>query len=304
MRPCPKARSAGWVARSRDGKAAIAAPEQKSARTTTLVERQRMNAKTVQTEKVAEVIRDGRIAYVTMNRPAKRNALSMSMMEQLVLAFRDIGRDDDIAVAILKAEGPVFSAGHDLAELQNRDIDFYRREFDLCTAVIETMQSIRQPVIAQVHAAATAAGCQLVASCDLAVAAENAWFATPGVKIGLFCTTPMVALTRAVGRKKAMEMLLTGEPIDAREALAAGLVNRVVPAEELAAVTKALAEKIIQSSEYVIALGKDAFYRQIDLPQAQAYDFAEETMSINAKAADAREGIAAFLEKRAPKWER
>lgn len=245
---------------------------------------------------------DGKLAYVTMNRPEKRNALSVEMMEGLVQCFRDAGRNEEVAVAILRANGPAFSAGHDLGELFDRDVDFYRREFDLCTAVMETMQSIRQPVIAQVHAVATAAGCQLVASCDLAVASEDAWFATPGVKVGLFCTTPMVALTRAVGRKKAMEMLLTGDPVSARDAMAAGLVNRVVPPGELAAATRDLALKIATASPYVIALGKDAFYRQIDLPQSQAYDFAEETMSINAKAGDAREGIAAFLEKRRPDW--
>jgi enoyl-CoA hydratase/carnithine racemase len=247
---------------------------------------------------------DGRIAYVTMDRPDKRNALSVAMMEALVGCFRDIGRNDEVAVAILRANGPAFCAGHDLAELLDRDIDFYRREFDLCTAVIETMQGIRQPIIAQVHAVATAAGCQLVASCDLAVASEEAWFATPGVKIGLFCTTPMVALSRSIGRKKALEMLLTGDPLPARDALAAGLVNRVVPADQLASTARALAEKIATASPYVIALGKDAFYRQIDMPQPQAYDFAEETMSINAKAADAREGIAAFLGKRSPEWGR
>jgi enoyl-CoA hydratase/carnithine racemase len=251
---------------------------------------------------VASVEFDGPVAYVTMDRPEKRNALSVEMMEALVRCFRDVGRHDDAHVAILRANGPAFCAGHDLGELLDRDIDFYRREFDLCTAVIETMQSIRQPVIAQVHAVATAAGCQLVASCDLAVASEDAWFATPGVKIGLFCTTPMVALTRAVGRKKALEMLFTGDPLSARDALTAGLVNHVVPAAELASTARALAEKIATASPYVIALGKDAFYRQIDMPQPQAYDFAEETMSINAKAADAREGISAFLEKRPPDW--
>jgi enoyl-CoA hydratase/carnithine racemase len=244
------------------------------------------------------------IAYVTMDRPEKRNALSVEMMEALVVHFREIGRRDDVAVAILRANGPAFCAGHDLAELLDRDIAFYRREFDLCTAVMETMQSIRQPVIAQVHAVATAAGCQLVASCDLAVAAEEAWFATPGVKIGLFCTTPMVALTRSVGRKKAFEMLLTGDPLTASDALAAGLVNHVVPVAQLAETAKALAMKIAAFSPYVIALGKDAFYRQIDMPQPQAYDFAEETMSINAKAADAHEGIAAFLDKRPADWNR
>jgi enoyl-CoA hydratase/carnithine racemase len=253
---------------------------------------------------IATVDIDGRMAYVTMRRPEKRNALSCDMMEQLVRHFRDIGRDDEVAVAVLAAEGPVFSSGHDLSELQNRDVDFYRREFDLCTALMETIQSIRQPVIAQVHAPATAAGCQLVASCDLAIAAEDAWFAMSGVKIGLFCTTPMVALTRAIGRKKAMEMLLTGEPVSAPDALRAGLLNYVVPAAKLAEAVRALAQQIMKASDYVIALGKDAFYRQIDLPQAQAYDFAEETMAINAKSPDAREGIAAFLEKRAPDWHR
>lgn len=252
---------------------------------------------------VARLDIDGAVAYVTMDRPEKRNALSVEMMEALVRCFREIGRSE-AAVAVLRANGPAFCAGHDLAELLDRDIEFYRREFDLCTSVIETMQSIRQPVIAQVHAVATAAGCQLVASCDLAVAAEDAWFATPGVKIGLFCTTPMVALTRAIGRKKALEMLYTGDPLSARDALAAGLINRVVPAAELAAATRALAEKIAAQSPYVIAIGKDAFYRQIDLPQPQAYDFAEETMSINAKAFDAHEGISAFLEKRKPDWDR
>lgn len=261
-------------------------------------------ATTANDQAVATFEVDGRIGYVTMNRPEKRNALSVDMMEALVRGFRDADRDENVDAVILRANGPAFSAGHDLAELLDRDIDFYRREFDLCTAVMETMQAIRKPVIAQVHAVATAAGCQLVASCDLAVAAEEAWFATPGVKIGLFCTTPMVALSRAVGRKKAMEMLLTGDPLPAREALAAGLVNRVVPAANLAAETRALAEKVSAASPYVIALGKDAFYRQIDMPQAQAYDFAEETMAINAKAAPAREGITAFLEKRPPDWKR
>jgi len=247
---------------------------------------------------------DGRIAYVTMNRPEKRNALSVEMMEALVTSFETIGRDAKVAVAILRANGPAFSAGHDLAELRDRDDDFYRSEFDLCTTVMETIQSIRQPVIAQVHAVATAAGCQLVASCDLAVASEDAWFATPGVRIGLFCTTPMVALTRAVGRKKAMEMLLTGDPVPARDALAAGLVNRVVPAAMLEAETRSLADKIASFSDAVIAMGKRAFYRQIDLPQHDAYAVAEETMCVNAAAPDAQEGIGAFLEKRSPQWKR
>lgn len=245
--------------------------------------------------------RDGQVAYVTMNRPERRNALSLEHMEELTACFREIGRGD-AAVAVLRAEGPAFCSGHDLTELVGRDAAFYRRVFDVCTELMETIQSIPQPVIAQVHAIATAAGCQLVATCDLAVASEHARFATPGVKIGLFCSTPMVALSRAVGRRKAMEMLLTGEPISAQEALQAGLVNQVVPAADLAGATRALAEKIASASPFVVGLGKQAFYRQIDLPQHQAYAYTREVMSLNAMAADAHEGICAFLEKRPPKW--
>jgi enoyl-CoA hydratase/carnithine racemase len=168
--------------------------------------------------------------------------------------------------------------------------------------LMETIQGIPQPVIAQVHGIATAAGCQLVASCDLAVAAEEARFATPGVRIGLFCSTPMVALSRAVGSRRAMEMLLTGEAISAQEALAAGLVNRVVPAAELGAATRSLAAKIAASSSYVVAIGKAAFYRQLQMPQPLAYDYAQDVMTMNAAALDAQEGMKAFLEKRQPKW--
>src|SRR5438445_93851 len=179
---------------------------------------------------------------------------------------------------------------------------FSRRLFEVCTQLMETIQSIPQPVIAQVHAMATAAGCQLVASCDLVVAAAEAKFATPGVKIGLFCSTPMVALSRAVGAKKAMEMLLTGEAISAADALAAGLVSRVVPAAELEATVRALAGRIASSSPFVVAIGKRAFYRQLQMPQPLAYDYAQDVMSLNAAAADAQEGMKAFLEKRPAKW--
>lgn len=246
--------------------------------------------------------RDGSTAVVTLNRPERRNALSLAMLGELTQCFRDIGADGELRVAILRANGPAFSAGHDLGEMIGRDGAFYRQLFEACTALMETIQGIPQPVIAQVHAIATAAGCQLVASCDLAVAAEEARFATPGVKIGLFCTTPMVALSRAVGARRAMEMLLTGEAISAQEAQAAGLVNRVVPAAELAAATKAMAAKIAASSSYVVALGKAAFYRQVQMPQPLAYDYAQDVMSLNAAAADAQEGMKAFLEKRQPKW--
>lgn len=242
------------------------------------------------------------IAYVTMNRPERRNALSLEHMSELIDVFKAIGRAGDAAVVILRGNGPVFSSGHDLGEMIGRTPAFYRHLFEVCTELMETIQAIPQPVIAQVHGLATAAGCQLVATCDLAVAAEEARFATPGVKIGLFCSTPMVAVSRAMGRKKAMEMLLTGEPMPAHEALAAGLVNKVVPAAALTDETKALAAKIAASSSFVVGIGKQAFYRQLDMPQPLAYDYTKEIMSLNATAADAQEGMGAFLEKRQPRW--
>src|SRR5207253_8802432 len=192
--------------------------------------------------------------------------------------------------------------GHDIGEMTGRDDAFYRQLFEVCTQLMETIQSIPQPVIASVHAMATAAGCQLVASCDLVVAAAEAKFATPGVKIGLFCSTPMVALSRAVGSRKAMEMLLTGEAISADDALAAGLVTRVVPAAELGPAGRAMAAKIASPSPYVVAGCTAAFYRQLQMPQPLAYDYAQDVMTMNAAAADAQEGMKAFLEKRAPKW--
>ncbi len=246
--------------------------------------------------------REGATAVVTLNRPERRNALSLRMLQELTACFRALGQDAEVRAVILRANGPAFSAGHDLSEMVGRDGGFYRELFEACTALMETIQAIPQPVIAQVHAVATAAGCQLVASCDLAVAAAEARFATPGVKIGLFCSTPMVALSRAVGARRAMEMLLTGEAISAADALAAGLVNRVVPLAELPAATRALAAKIASSSPYVVAVGKAAFYRQLQMPQPLAYDYAQDVMAANAAAADAQEGIQAFLEKRPAKW--
>jgi enoyl-CoA hydratase/carnithine racemase len=251
---------------------------------------------------LVEVETGERVATVTMNRPEKRNALSVEHMTELIAALRAIGEREDAAVVILQGNGPAFCAGHDLSELIDRTPAFYRHVFDVCTTLMETIQTIPQPVIAQVHGIATAAGCQLVATCDLAVAADTARFATPGVKIGLFCSTPMVAVSRAVGRKKAMEMLLTGEPISAQEALACGLVNRLAPPSALAAETRALAAKIVAASPFVVGLGKQAFYRQLDLPQPAAYAYAKEVMSLNALAADAQEGMCAFLEKRPPRW--
>src|SRR5216683_4623090 len=245
---------------------------------------------------------DAGLITITMNRPEKRNALSTEMMAELLAALSSIGKRTDARVVIIAGNGPAFSAGHDLSELASRDRDFYRYEFDLCAQLMLTIQAIPQPVIARVHAIATAAGCQLAATCDLVVAGERASFATPGVRIGLFCSTPMVALTRAVGRKHAMEMLLTGQPINARIAAEWGLVNRVVADAELIAETRKLAMQIVEASSMTVATGKQAFYAQIDLDTAGAYEYTKEVMSRNAIAADAQEGIGAFLEKRKPVW--
>ena len=252
----------------------------------------------------ASVIIDGSapVATLTLNRPAKRNALSLELMRELTSALHTLEATPGVRAIVLKANGMVFSSGHDLAEFPGRDLAFYRELFDACAILMETIQGLPQPVIAQVQGIATAAGCQLVASCDLAVAAETATFATPGIKIGLFCSTPMVALSRAVPCKLAMQMLLTGDPISAGQALAAGLVNIVAPIERLDAATADLAARIVRFSPYVTGLGKQAFYRQRDLPQHEAYEYTKEVMSRNADADAAREGIAAFLEKRAPIW--
>jgi enoyl-CoA hydratase/carnithine racemase len=196
----------------------------------------------------------------------------------------------------------VFSAGHDLGEMVGRDLEFYERLFDVCTVLMETIHRLPQPVIAKVHGVATAAGCQLVAACDLAVAAADARFATPGVKIGLFCSTPMVPLSRAIGRKRALEMLLTGEMISAETALEWGLVNRVVPAEALDDAVGELVEKITRSSPLTVGIGKEAFYAQVELDEHGAYDLTKTVMAKNALAGDAQEGICAFLEKREPTW--
>jgi enoyl-CoA hydratase/carnithine racemase len=246
---------------------------------------------------------DGEIARITMNRPEKRNALSMAHMQELTSCFKAVGESREASVVVLAGNGPAFCAGHDLSEMIGRDPDFYRHIFDVCCGLMETVQAIPQPVIAKVHGVATAAGCQLAATCDLVVAAEEARFATPGVKIGLFCSTPMVALSRAVGQKKAMEMLLTGDFISAQEALAEGLVNKVVPAAELESETRKLAEKITGASPLVVGVGKQAFYRQVEMPVEQAYAYTKEVMSFNASFADAQEGMCAFLEKRKPEWQ-
>jgi enoyl-CoA hydratase/carnithine racemase len=245
---------------------------------------------------------EGPAAVITLNRPERRNALSLQLMRELTNCLDEIGRDGAVRAVVLRAAGKVFCSGHDLAEMTGRDLNEYRCIFDACTDLMCKIQAIPQPVIACVQGLATAAGCQLVAACDLAVAAEEAAFATPGVKIGLFCTTPMVALTRAIGRKRALQMLLTGELVDARTAAEWGLVNQVVAASELAPATRQLAERIAAASSLVVALGKQAFYTQIDLDQPKAYAYAKEVMSMNALAADAQEGMSAFLGKRTPCW--
>jgi enoyl-CoA hydratase/carnithine racemase len=202
----------------------------------------------------------------------------------------------------LEAAGPAFSAGHDLSEMIGRDVPFFQRLFDVCTELMETIHRLPQPVIAKVQGMATAAGCQLVAACDLAIAADSARFATPGVKIGLFCSTPMVPLSRAIGRKRALEMLLTGRPIDAATALDWGLVNRVVPAEELEDEVAIIVDDIARSSPLTVGIGKEAFYAQIELDEHRAYDLTKAVMAMNARADDAQEGMSAFLEKRPPAW--
>jgi enoyl-CoA hydratase/carnithine racemase len=244
----------------------------------------------------------GSAVRVTLNRPDKRNALSLAMMEELRGVLQGIGERTDLRAIVLEGAGVAFSAGHDLGELVGRDLPYYQRVFDTCTELMETIHKLPQPVIAKVGGIATAAGCQLVAACDLAVAADSARFATPGVKIGLFCSTPMVPLSRAIGRKRALEMLLTGEPISAATAMEWGLVNRVVPETELDQAVDALITAIDRSSPLTVAIGKEAFYEQIELDEHRAYDLTKSVMSMNAMAGDAQEGICAFLDKRPPEW--
>ena len=246
-------------------------------------------------------LEDG-VAVLTLNNPGRRNALSSEVLETFKKYLDRFKEDRSVRVVVLRAEGPVFSSGHDLNELIDRDEDSYTAVFEVCTQVMEAIRLLPKPVIAQVQGLATAAGCQLVATCDLAVAAESAGFATPGVQIGLFCTTPGVALGRAVHTKKAMEMLLTGTPIPANEALAVGLVNRVVPDDQLEEQVMELARQISSSSSQTLAIGKPAFYRQIEMDRPAAYDLAQKVMVDNLLKDDAQEGISAFLEKREAHW--
>lgn len=241
-------------------------------------------------------------AVVTLNRPSRRNALSLRLMLELIECLSEIEQKRSVHAVILAAEGNVFCSGHDLSEMIGRTVADYRHIFEVCAELMTKVQSIPQPVIAEVQGVATAAGCQLVATCDLAVAAEHAAFATPGVRIGLFCTTPMVALSRAIGRKRALHMLLTGQSIDAPTAADWGLINDVVPGSDLKRATRKMAARIAEASPFTVSIGKQAYYAQIDLDQPKAYAYAKEVMTTNALAADAQEGISAFLEKRVPCW--
>jgi enoyl-CoA hydratase/carnithine racemase len=240
---------------------------------------------------------------VTLNRPEQRNALSTPLMRELTAELERQAARPEVRAIVLRAAGPAFSAGHDLRELVDRSLDDEREVFDTCTRMMETIQRVPQPVIAAVQGIATAAGCQLVATCDLAIASEAARFATPGVRIGLFCSTPMVAVSRSIGRKRALEMLLTGRPIDARTAADWGLVNRVVAADELDAAALGLAHEVADASPLTLRIGKHAFYRQIDVGQEEAYRLMSATMAENAMTCDAQEGMSAFLEKRRPAWQ-
>jgi len=238
------------------------------------------------------------ITRITLNRPERRNALSLDLMRELQQALEGAAQP----IVVIAGAGPAFSAGHDLTELTSCEGDEAAELFSTCSTLMTTVQSIPQPVVAQVHGVATAAGCQLVASCDLAIATSDARFATPGVRIGLFCSTPMVPLSRAIGPKRAMQMLLTGDLIDAATAIDWGLINDAVAPEDLAATVTALATRIAEASPMVLALGKRTFYEQRGLSQADAYELASKVMTENAATQDAHEGIAAFLEKRSPTW--
>ena len=242
------------------------------------------------------------VALLHLNNPERRNALSSQTLAALEEKIGEIANEPAARVVVIRSQGPVFSSGHDLNELVNADAEDYTAIFDACTRVMEAIRLLPKPVIAQVQGLATAAGCQLVATCDIAVAADTSAFATPGVQIGLFCTTPGVAVARSVMPKKAMEMLLTGQPISAREALDFGLISRIAPSDQLEAQTMALARQIASASAQTLALGKAAFYRQIEMDRPSAYQFAGKVMVDNLQIDDAHEGITAFLEKRPPVW--
>jgi enoyl-CoA hydratase/carnithine racemase len=261
------------------------------------------------TEAVLLRERDGDIAVLTLDRPQARNSLSEALLAALTRALNDIAADTSVRAVVLAANGPAFCAGHDLKELTARRSDadggraFFREIMTTCSAMMQTIVTLPQPVIAAVQGVATAAGCQLVASCDLAVASSAAKFATPGVDIGLFCSTPMIALSRNVARKVAMDMLLTGSMVEAERAAQIGLINRVVAPGEEHAAALALAKEIASKSAYTVKIGKAAFYRQLEMNLADAYAYASEVMTENMMARDAEEGICAFIDKRKPNWE-
>jgi enoyl-CoA hydratase/carnithine racemase len=244
------------------------------------------------------------VSTLTLNRPESRNALSLNMLDALELELRVAALDSSVRVLVIAGAGPAFCAGHDLKEMRGvkYHCDYSEKLFAACSRVMQAIIALPKPVIAQVHGVASAAGCQLVASCDLAVAADTARFATPGVNIGLFCSTPMVALSRNVGHKAALAMLLTGELIDAAAATRIGLINESCPEAELASRTMQLAQKIAGKSAQTLAIGKQAFYRQAEMPLAQAYDYTARIMVANLQEHDAQEGIGAFLDKRVPVW--
>ncbi len=247
------------------------------------------------------VEREGKTVTIWLNNPERRNVLTLEMLVELTDAFNEAGNSDATGV-ILAAKGPVYCAGHDFTEMVDRNLDDVRHLFQTCTRMMDTMQNIPQPVIARVHALATGAGCQLVATADLCVASDDATFCTPGGSGGLFCTTPMVAVGRAIGRKRALEMAMSGDAIDALTAGEWGLVNHVVPPEDLESATSLLLRRVTRGSSASKAIGKHAFYRQIDLDQAAAYEYAIEVMARESRSPDAQEGIAAFVEKRPPVW--
>jgi len=247
------------------------------------------------------VERSGEFVTITMNRPQRRNALSLAHMRELITAFRDTGDSDALGI-VLAGNGPVFSAGHDFADVADADLSSVRSLLGTCTELMSLMQQVPQPVVARVHGLATAAGCQLVATADLAVASEDAGFAAPGGKGGWFCHTPMVAIARNTGRKRAMEMALSGDVIDAQTALDWGLVNRVVPAAQLDSAVQDLLERVTRGSAESKGIGKQAFYAQVDLDQPKAYAYAIEVMAATSQLPDAREGMHAFLDKRKPVW--
>jgi len=244
------------------------------------------------------------VAWLTLSRPEAYNALSLSLMQSLLCELDKLDKTPDIAAVVIEGAGKGFCAGHDLKEMRaNPTVEFREQTFKTCSQLMQALANLRQPVIAKVHGIATAAGCQLVATCDLAIASDNARFGTPGVNIGLFCSTPMVALSRAIHKKQAMEMLLTGDMINAEDAVSFGLINKAVPLDELNNITAELATKVASKSPLVLKTGKEAFYQQIDMPLADAYNHCSRVMVENMSYKDADEGINAFVEKRAPLWQ-